>query len=608
MRQSPVSAATFALFHMIWICSANTFLIRSDYGMKSNELEQYHRYRNLTGHFRENFFSDISCAQTDHGEMRECLNIAMKTAKESNLFPPLWKNRIAMGTSRRDLLVDCTYSSSIEEFVTIEKHGALYAHFKIQQSNCFSKTDIIGGASFHAVAYSGKFMVSCSIVDLFSNNYTVQCRLPTDYSPTDQILNPTHRNNTVNLSDKRVSCMNISIILVHEHFDAFGREGGMSEIPHSLNHEIFRNKVCHRHGGSAPSHLQHLQDHVSEEVSREHQKEQSEVILNNVNRGRRTSALEPSLGPAQSPSDSHEYVKGIWIRDRSGTAEHPFVEHVYNYKWSSGARDTSRYSEAHLTDHFRAQYDAQLPLMTLSKGNYALCQAKQTNVLLGESHQRFTWSYLAYHYHDGQALYLQTLSEKHGDVSFFRFNLTLKYFIKNIVRHLDDFNCSAYSDPASGLGRNVSIALQMGSWDLSALPLRTVMDSATYGTPALLEAIRRMQLRGCSDSVKIVLVQTMPYPTCNRDDFLCMSSQHWHNNFATAALSEHMLRELSSPAYQYDNVEVIDAVGIMSADLDKYECVNHFLCRHGEKQRYRVASTPSGEALSAEIINALCES
>ena len=607
MRHSSVLVAAFALLPTIWFCSVHTVLIRSDYGLKSNELEQYHRYRNLTGHFKENFFASISCEQTDHGDMRECLNVAMKTAKDVNLFPPLWKNRIAIsGASRRDLLVDCSYSTSIEDFMTTEKHGALYASFKILQSNCSSKTDVIGGASFHAVANSGNFMVSCGVVDLFSNNYTVQCRIPTDHSPTNHILNSTHRNNTAVIHDKRISCMNISITLIHEHFDAFGREGGMSEIPHSLNHEVFKNKVCHR--GKGPSPSRHLLKVVSKEYSREHQRDQSQRVLDDISTrsGRSASISEILLSPL-SPSDSHEYVMGIWIRDRSGTSEHPFEEHIYNYKWSSGSRSTSNLSESLLTDHYRTQHDEQLPLMTLSKENYALCQKRQTNVLLGESHQRFTWSYLAYHYHDGQALYLNTLTEKHGDVSFFRFNLTLKYFIKNIVRHLDDFNCSVYSDTASGLGRNISIAMQMGSWDLSALPLRTVMDSPAYGTPALLEAIRRMQLRGCSDTVKIVLVQTMPYPMCNRDDFLCMSSQHWHNNYATSALSAHMLEKLSSPPYRYDNLEVIDAVGIMSADLGKYECVNHFLCRHGEKQRYRVASTPSGEALSCEIINALCE-
>lgn len=31
-----------------------------------------------------------------------------------------------------------------------------------------------------------------------------------------------------------------------------------------------------------------------------------------------------------------------------------------------------------------------------------------------------------------------------------------------------------------------------------------------------------------------------------------------------------------------------------------------FPYRHGEKQNYRVASTPPGEALAAEIIRALC--
>ena len=238
----------------------------------------------------------------------------------------------------------------------------------------------------------------------------------------------------------------------------------------------------------------------------------------------------------------YDFLRGVWIRDRSGGSA--FDEKVFRYKWGTGERssggggrggavahqstggggsssssvsirdDENDKTEKSLNKLFVTRTIDQKTVMSLSKEDYSRCQSKQTNLIVGESHQRFTWSFLAYHYHEGQAAYLKTLERKHGDVSFYRFNLTQKYLIPNIARYLDNYECPKCSNNinsssnsnssnssnssnngisinnnndtngnngnngnsygvASDDGSNrVAIAVQMGSWDLSAAPLR----------------------------------------------------------------------------------------------------------------------------------------
>ena len=53
----------------------------------------------------------------------------------------------------------------------------------------------------------------------------------------------------------------------------------------------------------------------------------------------------------------------------------------------------------------------------LSAAAYEACRGRQTNVLVGDSHMRFSWNWVAYRYHDGQKAYLNTLDGKHGAVA-----------------------------------------------------------------------------------------------------------------------------------------------------------------------------------------------
>lgn len=105
--------------------------------------------------------------------------------------------------------------------------------------------------------------------------------------------------------------------------------------------------------------------------------------------------------------------------------------------------------------------------------------------------------------------------------------------IPNVARFLDEFVCPI------NIADRVAIAVQAGSHDLTTSPLRNVMEGTVCGAPVLLEAVKRMEARGCSKTVKLVFVQTMPYPKCRQYDSECVNHQAWHNNYAGAALNRY---------------------------------------------------------------------
>ena len=68
--------------------------------------------------------------------------------------------------------------------------------------------------------------------------------------------------------------------------------------------------------------------------------------------------------------------------------------------------------------------------------------------------------------------------------------------------------------------------------------LRNVIRNPHY-LPAIIDALRRMQERGCSNSVRIVWMNTMPYPNCH-DDVACLGALHFKTTPAIQALETYM--------------------------------------------------------------------
>jgi hypothetical protein len=455
--------ATIKFFSRI----AVSLTVRSSYVPISNELEQYHHFKNITN-YDEKFFHDIDCKDIkDHYDLKVCLLKEMERAKEQKLFPSTWKRIITEVTVANDKKmnqqVDCAYKFSTRSVKTNVKDFMFSVYFSIIQSNCISGTKILGGASFYIVANTPDFLSTCGIIDLFNDTYNVDCRLPLNTKDKDSFIDPamsikydsipmntsSHKNKiATNISsmhrklDQQSYCMNISIVMEHEHFDAFGREGGFYSAPPMLYHEILKDfPMCTLIGNN--DNEEHTKIIETAHTKRE--------VLNS------TYVNKMSLN----------YLYGVWIGEKADK---------YVYRWRNGDYKSLNSIEINKNDNhdntndnhnnsknynndkngIQFKHDNNFTLPLLSKDDYKKCQDRQTNLFLGESHQRFTWSYLAYHYHQAQQKYLNTLERKHGDIAFFHFNLTQKYMIPHIAHYLDEFLC-----PLEVTDR-IAIALQAG--------------------------------------------------------------------------------------------------------------------------------------------------
>ena len=195
----------------------------------------------------------------------------------------------------------------------------------------------------------------------------------------------------------------------------------------------------------------------------------------------------------------------------------------------------------------------------------------------------------------------------------------------------------------------VAMVIQTGYWDLSYMPLSAVLTNP-QGAPgcschfivsvaflsmflsrvvilmnltlvlsvrlslslslcslylALIAAIDRMERRGCSKFVRLVVALTMPCPDCPP---LCKNLQPSRNNHAIGALNQYIYSHLirQNGTLLYSNLAIVDSLSIIDPNKKYAVCTNHFLCRHGDRQQYRIESTPPGEALAATITAALC--
>ena len=194
------------------------------------------------------------------------------------------------------------------------------------------------------------------------------------------------------------------------------------------------------------------------------------------------------------------------------------------------------------------------------------------------------------------------MQRKHADASFYSFHFNLKYFLPTVASYINSIDCKPGSPMSDG--RRYALAIQSGSWDLSVTPLRNVILNSNY-INALLEAIKNLSNRTCSNNIHLVFIQTMPYPSCYKHEF-CMNGIGYRTNAAISALSQYVENELLK--INWKNLYIIDAMNIIKPNKQKSECINHFLCRHGGAQNFRVATTKAGIALASEILWAMCES
>lgn len=112
--------------------------------------------------------------------------------------------------------IDCQYSI---EYVALafHSHPSLHEHtLVISQGNC--KTDLPllkGGTSFDIFAYDDNFLLGCTYSDQNDDTYIISCKSPFRHSHGRESAPSSAANNIT-------KCLQLTIILYHEHFDAYG--------------------------------------------------------------------------------------------------------------------------------------------------------------------------------------------------------------------------------------------------------------------------------------------------------------------------------------------------------------------------------------------------
>ena len=274
-------------------------VIRTSYNKKSNELGQFYRYLNLSGHAHDSHFLIAKCCDiADHGLISECFSQQTTESKSKHLFPSVCGPKKFEGN-------DCQYS--IVESGQSSTYDVELGHlvkFSISQSQCYSKCKISGGSSFDIIAKNDKFKASCGIIDGFNNMYDVTCHLPAHH--LDE-----HSNSR---------CMNVTVVLDYEHYDAFGMESDYHLV---LSNMIVKDKIF-----------------CSTLDKKTTLKDKAEYININI--------------PTHEYPDN-TFDKGIWMIDDNQDVNNDIKMDVYHWIGKDGQLDGSTFKQCLLKQHYQIQ-------------------------------------------------------------------------------------------------------------------------------------------------------------------------------------------------------------------------------------------------------------
>jgi hypothetical protein len=197
-------------------------------------------------------------------------------------------------------------------------------------------------------------------------------------------------------------------------------------------------------------------------------------------------------------------------------------------------------------------------------------------VLLGESHMRYMWDYIArvYFFQKGD---FSVLSQKHLDVTFIReviflhrlfipaasdgldhvTEVTTKYFQGVNGYNLNEIDIPTFRYKWYSNATIKTVAIQFGAWDLDTYPVRGAMDSPNRGLHRFMSALqynvdlREKQVKedetkgydGAKSTVgpmHLIIVSMFPhYPKYNHN-----VTGGWKNNFAIRALNQKLFQVL----------------------------------------------------------------
>lgn len=414
-----------------------------------------------------------------------------------------------------------------------------------------------GGASLQSTI-TGAFCQPCFVFDNYDDTYDVLCA--PYLSNTNSNHNPTEAEHP--------DCVGVSISLEFEHFNAYSEVGYYTdEVYHPryrpLHRPLYGNEsLCWSQIRNDDGRAMNVEIVKYDELA---WKPKSLTQSYVYNYSPKHSAIITGSWEMSTMSRSNHKPQSVYT-DSSALSMSPLSIPTVNvspeYKWRWAESSHNKLSQQDLSSAIR---DA------LHTGNWSI-------YFLGESHARYNLLHLYYEIEDvTSTVYVW------GDEDFGNLHFRWVVFIRNMNARLNSLCEAVLTD-----GGPVVLVMQTGTWDISRFPLDHLMHSP-LSSKALLKTLLSMKTRGCARLIRLVFVETPPYPACAltaRDgsapvgsvNIGCRDYIEGRNNFNIQAFNAHMREMLLR--VDYPGLQLVPAFDIIlpRALLGEATCDNHFLC------------------------------
>jgi hypothetical protein len=490
----------------------------------------------------------------DFNDIHEMRGRAFRKSLDLMLsLPPLWNNTAMTAAKRRN---DCSYWVSFHSILPLAAHNEyeFESIFTINQYDCLSKTSVLGGSSFEAYSRLGLWFPSkakdyfqldksiitgCSIEDHFNSTYTMRCGFNLGHLANTGVAG------TAAIQDRAMFCMNSSVVLQFEHFEAFSE----SRLP-GIELILYRVPVSQLAAHTTEIVVDGV-PHIYRVVQFPVDRLQSNVMCFEPLSGSGRRLRKRKLLEAKVVAVRSELVRnGQWLEEFGSVSNNvgelnASTSRVFDLSFEFSKRradiavqnpsDSFYCGNADATTEPRAYRDSlqqtTIPnhniheLAALSSSpfrfdrrrlfsswkqlwpihgigglhsikalmpSFVHSMTKHTRLyLVGESHMRYAWDYVVKLYFEGESM--SKLGKKHIDVEDIReFVFKHRLFIPTVTDELVSIHKSTILQREQANNYSTTVAVQFGTWDLDVYPARNMMDSPTRGLPLFVRTVQEL--------------------------------------------------------------------------------------------------------------------
>jgi hypothetical protein len=567
---------------------------------EGNENQVALRYFKLSNHTldQSTYYRDVQqCFGKILPKMSQCVRDI-----NGNIFPSqrIWMPKSSPNRNPANRPVDCSYQLSQRHAKThfLEHESDIIGinyHFMLEQSKCKSDWSEPGGSSFLVTAYDDDYLIACRYKDTLDDKYHISCR----------------SRKPIASSKVEKSCLNLTVLLEYEHFDAFSESltgetsvyltGGYN----SLRHVLIDN-----------------QQYCFEVSSKEHKKDNSTTVP-----VVKSSRLMLITGEWVSRKVCDELYAGQCYLFLNETNIQAYDDHAAKNELSPLAKgelvnnlgfpsiirssDAKALAERYLFHPLVLSVDpvAKVDPSRLTI-NFSPMDKSKIVHFVGSSHIRFSFDSIAelhgLGYMPGGFTTAGNMLSYHAGVDF------SSIFADDQSSRLETI-CNTMDKQ-----HNNTIVFMTGAWDLTFVGVRRIYNDPITGYK--LASMMRRVLDGtisCPYLERFIWLTEIPYSPCYDDkDTHCNVVKGFRTNGAIAALNEYYVNALADIKIRDGlSFTIIDAFSIIAPRLQllpdvEYDCSFHYHCRPYGKSREPaepkiLGHTPAGDAMVRAILLAL---